>query len=151
MDKGDRMKIYLAGPDVFRENAKDHGAWLKRMCVEFGHEGLYPLDNEIVPLDSKKIFEANFDLIKSCDVVLANMTPFRGPSMDPGTAWEIGAAKALGKKVFLYCSNGMAYKDKANPSPVFPIVEDFDLEDNLMLIHGADKIFVTIDAALKAL
>jgi len=41
-------------------------------------------------------------LIKSCDLVIANITPFRGPSADVGTVYEMGFAHALGKKVFAY-------------------------------------------------
>ena len=146
------MKIYLAGPDVFRGNAIEHGKMLKNLCKERDHEGLFPLDNEIVPLDSKKIFESNFEMIKQCDVVLANITPFRGPSADAGTAWEMGAAKALGKKVVLYDRNVILnYKDKAKGNSEFPIVEDFNLSDNLMLIHGADGIYNSFEKALDSL
>ncbi len=146
------MKIYLAGPDVFRDNAEWHGAVLKLLCEEHGHEGLYPLDNEIEPLDSKLIFEGNLNLIKECDVVLANMTPFRGPSMDVGTAWEIGAAKALGKRVLLYNSSGKLYKHKCDVplGDLFPMLGNFGLEVNLMLIHGSDGIFKNIRDALEA-
>lgn len=39
------LTIYLAGPDVFRPDALTHGQNLKALCAEFGHRGLYPLDN----------------------------------------------------------------------------------------------------------
>ena len=150
------MKIYLAGPDVFRQDAKEFGEFLKKLCKEYGHEGLYPLDNEITPQEgediSKLIYEANFDMIRKCDIVLANMIPFSGVSMDVGTAWEIGAAKALGKKVYLYNSSGGYYSQRViKGRKDFPNVENFGLEDNLMLIHGADGIYGEFEEALKSL
>ena len=36
------------------------------------------------------------------DLVIANMTPFRGPSMDVGTAVELGYSFARGLPVFGY-------------------------------------------------
>ena len=47
-------KIYLAGPDVFLPNAKEHGEVLKDRCLEYGFKGLFPLDNE-VSADSKEV------------------------------------------------------------------------------------------------
>ena len=38
-------KIYLAGSDVFLENAQDEGDRLKKLCKEYGFEGYFPLDN----------------------------------------------------------------------------------------------------------
>ena len=40
-------KIYLAGPDVFRVNAIEHGNTIKAICRTYGFDPLYPLDNEL--------------------------------------------------------------------------------------------------------
>lgn len=104
------MKIYLAGPDVFRENAIEHLNGLKELCKQYGFEGLAPLDNVIdipdkdkfTPKHSNLIFKANFDLIKQCDVIIANIVPFRGACIDDGTAWEIGCGFAFDKKIYGY-------------------------------------------------
>jgi nucleoside 2-deoxyribosyltransferase len=37
-----RPRVYLAGFDVFRLDAIEHGARLVAACAEFGFEGLYP-------------------------------------------------------------------------------------------------------------
>jgi nucleoside 2-deoxyribosyltransferase len=139
-------KIYLAGPDVFLPNAKEHGEMLKKQCQEFGYEGLFPLDNEIqgntleeIALNIKK---ANIELINECDIIVANLSPFRGPEPDSGTVWEVGYAQALGKTVIGY-SNDMrdlrtktidilnldneAINDKDNLE-----IENFGLTHNLM-------------------
>jgi nucleoside 2-deoxyribosyltransferase len=101
-------RVYLAGPEVFLLNAKEVGEQKKHLCRKYGFIGVFPLDNEvdIQGKNSKEIgysiSAVNEALIKKCDVVIANLTPFRGPSADVGTAYEIGFAHALGKKVFGY-------------------------------------------------
>lgn len=142
------MKIYIAGPQVFKSNAVALGKFLKDKCSEYGHEGLFPFDNECDT--SEDIFQANFDMIKSCDVVIACIEPFRGPSADVGTAWEIGAAKALGKIVIGYKDAFLEeYKHRAEGCTEYPAVEDFGLTDNLMIAHGCDRICRTFDKSLE--
>ena len=99
-------RVYLAGPEVFLSNAKEVGKCKKALCRKYGFEGVFPLDVE-ADLGGKSpkeiglcISGVNEALIKNCDIVIANLTPFRGPSADVGTAYEIGFAHALGKKVF---------------------------------------------------
>jgi nucleoside 2-deoxyribosyltransferase len=139
-------KIYLAGPDVFLPNAKEHGEILKQRCLEYGYEGLYPLDNEITGKTKEeialKIKQANIDLIKNCDYVIANLSPFRGPEPDSGTVWEVGFAQAFGKTVIGYSEDMRDLKtktidildlDKEAPRDNQNLeIEDFGLTHNLM-------------------
>src|SRR5437763_51598 len=87
-------RIYLAGPDVFLPDATEAGERKKAICAELGLEGVFPLDAEIGAEDGERrelalrISAANEGLIRSCQAVVANMTPFRGPSADVGTAYE---------------------------------------------------------------
>ena len=92
------MKIYLAGPEVFFPAPQKEGQRLKDICADHGFEGVFPLDGE-VGMESLAaweiagaIFDANIQKIDQCSAVIANMTPFRGPGMDGGTAFEIGYA-----------------------------------------------------------
>jgi nucleoside 2-deoxyribosyltransferase len=85
------MKIYLAGPDVFRYDANNHFLKLKNICAEYNHIGISPLDNEKIENielfskeHSKLIFKNNIDKIKESDVVVANIKPFRGACIDDG-------------------------------------------------------------------
>lgn len=143
-------KVYLAGPDVFRKDAKQHGLYLREQLALAGVEGLYPLDNEVEltgdgPADALTIYEANIEMIKKCDGVLAHACAFRGPSMDVGTAFEIGFAKALGKPIVLYGTDGIEYKQRIDRNYSihdlgFPIVEDFGLFDNLMIACSSSLI-----------
>jgi nucleoside 2-deoxyribosyltransferase len=101
-----KYSIYLAGPDVFYPDALERGAALKELCASYGFEGHFPLDNIIKekrPLEmARAIREANLELIRNCDAVIANLEPFRGFEPDSGTVFEVGYAVALGKRVVGY-------------------------------------------------
>lgn len=151
-------KIYIAGPDVFEKDAKDIGIKLKKLCLEYGFEGLYPLDNEIIFTTkintAKVIFDENIKLIKEADIVIANLNEFRGKEADSGTVWECGYATALGKEVYAYMENNDTYINRFTESEkIFDetlnlitdcnhkIIEDFDLPINLMLGCSIKKIY----------
>ena len=158
---------YLAGPEVFLRNAVDVGKRLKSVCASKGVRGLFPLDAVLSHPDpvalAAMIARANEDLIRRCDFVIANMTPFRGPSMDVGTAYEIGFARALRKPVFGYFPNATSYMERvANCIPLTRIesegvwrdtsgwaVEDFGgLTENLMLACGITGLSSSFEEAL---
>lgn len=150
-------KVYLAGPDVFFKDST--GDKKKQLCLSYGLTPLFPLDNEIDGVNpAPEIFKANLAMIESCDAVLANISPFRGPSCDPGTAFELGYAIKAGKKVFCYSSDGRELKQRIEED--FPYylkdgmsIEDFGYVDNLMVgcVDEADLIDDRQDtAAYKA-
>ena len=162
------LKIYLAGPDVFRKDPIEHFKELKKLCDKWGFIGLAPLDNTIEipedklnsPAHSRAIFVANVSLIKECDIIVANLEPFRGASIDDGTAWEIGCGYALGKKIWGY-SSFSNFSLKAitnimfdlNRQEEFPEVEDFGNTANLMICDSIKKtsgsIFKTFEECLE--
>ena len=41
------LRIYLAGPQVFRPDAVRYGQQLKEACLASGFVGLFPLDNAL--------------------------------------------------------------------------------------------------------
>jgi nucleoside 2-deoxyribosyltransferase len=142
-------RIYLAGFDVFRTDAREHGEHLKQLCRERGFVGLYPLDGN-VPASLQPgeaahwIYSANIEAIRSADVVMANVNDFRGPGEpDSGTAFEIGFAAALGKPVFGYRSSAepliervarqASATGKVSLCSAGYIVEDFGPSVNLMI------------------
>ena len=143
------LKIYLAGPDVFEQNAVEQGKTLKDLCRQYGFEGLFPLDNEIVfdgsPYEvAKTIREANIKLLEECDIVMANLNPFRGLEPDSGTVYEVGYAAALGKKVYAYALDRRAMIERVHEQQRLSedavlcqdgkIIEDFGLSHNLMML-----------------
>lgn len=157
--------VYLAGPDVFEPDPVGRGRALKRLCAAHGLVGLYPIDNEIVSADDVPgaIRDANMAMIGACDAVVANMRPFRGPSMDPGTAYEMGVGAALGKLVVGYGAGPGSYVERViaacgaaqDPDGVIRdrdgcSVEAFGmpLVDNLMMARGVAGQFIDLEQAL---
>jgi len=133
------LKVYLAGPDVFLRNAKDIGEQKKAGCTRYGFEGVFPLDQVpkagLQPRETAlAIFETCIAMMNSCQLAIANLTPFRGVSMDVGTAVEIGYMCAQRKPVFGYTNVIDDYKTRvqATENEGGLEVEDFGLVDNLM-------------------
>ena len=156
------QRVYLAGPEVFLEDALEIGARKTAICEKHGFEGVFPLDQSLdleglAPRDAGlKIYRANRDLMHTCDLTVANMTPFRGPSMDVGTAFEMGYMRALGKPVLGYSNSAVSYVERikaffggllikregdgALADPDGLAVEEFELTDNLMLDGAVDEV-----------
>ncbi len=154
-----KPKIYLAGPEVFLPDSSRIVFEKKTVCESLGLEGADPLDNKIAR-DGKSPFEiaiaiarANEQMMDGCDAVIADMTPFRGPSMDVGTAYEMGYMRGRGKPVFGYSNDPTLYAEKVAEAGGITVieqttaggvasevtdadgltVENFGLVDNLML------------------
>src|SRR5690242_20532828 len=142
------MKIYLAGPDVFLPDAIEIGRRKRELCERHGFAGLFPLDNvvDLAARDaSTQIFRANHAMMDAADAIIANLTPFRGPSADPGTVYELGYMAGRGKLCFAYSNDPALYTERVARS--FAVtksegghlidgdgltVENFGLPDNLM-------------------
>jgi len=152
------QKIYIAGPDVFEKESIEIGKRLVLLCKKYGFEGLYPLDNVVDFSQEKRkiakdIYDANVSMLDSSDIVIANLSSFRGKEADTGTVWECGYAHAKGKKVYGYMSRDGNYIDqfdsKRQENGMYwdeedRFIEDFDHSINLMvacssikLIHGS--------------
>jgi len=147
-------KIYIAGPDVFEKDSIKIGEELVKLCTKYGYEGLYPLDNVVDFSQEKKniaqeIYVANVAMIDSSDIVIANLSSFRGKEADTGTVWECGYAYAKGKKVYGYMNRKGNYIDqfdsKRQEDGIFwdendRFIEDFDHSINLMVACSSMKI-----------
>ena len=144
------MKIYLAGPDVFLANAVEVGRRKQALCRRHGFEGLYPLEEgSAADGDARGIFRANRERMDRADLGLFNLTPFRGPSADAGTVFELGYMFAAGKPVHGYAATPQPYRARVSAAcgplrrdgPVELdregyVVEDFGLMDNLMIARA---------------
>lgn len=161
-----RPRIYLAGPDVFRPDAKTHFAVLVAICERLGLEALVPSDG-LAPVSTpdneipRWIYDRNMALIRQADGVAANLMPFRGAEPDSGTAFEVGAAVVLGLPVVGYGASGEYAERVRQLSHVTRengmlrdaqglTVEDFGLPLNLMLSVSV-TLADTAEAALAAL
>ncbi|CAM2156779.1 nucleoside 2-deoxyribosyltransferase [Paraburkholderia tropica] len=160
-----RPRVYLAGFDVFRLDAIEHGARLVAACAEFGFEGVYPLDAQAPadldgPRQAAWIYHANIESIRTADIVMANVDDFRGPGEpDSGTAFEIGFAAALGKEIWAYTTDDgtLAERVRSRADPRGRIcergflVEDFGLSKNLMIACSARIVQGDARACLAAM
>lgn len=161
------LRVYLAGPDVFRPDAAAHGRRLVALCAEYGCEGIFPLAEQLpdrpTPRDvARHIYLANVAHIDACDVVLANLDFFRGAEPDSGTCFEVGYAVARGKPVIGYVPEGGTLAQRIrrrHPQAVGEGLQDADgwqLEEfglplNLMLAVPARIVVGDLRAALAAL
>ena len=148
------MKIYLAGPDVFLPDAIEIGRRKSAICARYGLSGLYPLDNAVDlrgPEASLNIFKGNEAMMEAAGAIIANLTPFRGPSADAGTVYELGYMAGRGKLCLAYSNDPSSYRQRVArlydvkassdgrlTDPEGLTVEDFGLPDNLMMIHTLD-------------
>ncbi len=135
------MRIYLAGPDVFFPDSAARAAAMKAACARHGMVGVFPLDPPVPAPDYPaqapewlRIHIANESHIRGCDALIANITPFRGNSADPGTAWEMGFMRALGRPVLAWTAEPLDHEARTKPDGT--MVEAFGLADNLMLEGG---------------
>jgi nucleoside 2-deoxyribosyltransferase len=145
------LKVYLAGPDVFLPDAIQIGRRKKQLCLSHGLEGLFPFDNELPAPGADErvdrlIYRANEAMMQSAHLGIFNLTPFRGPSADAGTVFELGLMVGLGKRVFAYTNDASDYAHRVHASSAAldlqtrPLrdasgmtVEDFGNADNLMI------------------
>lgn len=155
-------KIYIAGPDVFYPKAVEIGEAKKAICAKYGFVGVFPLD--LLPTDlftnprynnaqrADICKKACIEGVRSCDILVANMTPFRGTGMDVGTAAEMAAADMIHKPVYGYSTDSRTYLEKliATGELVFKdecyfdqdgqIIENLDRIDNCMVTECCQKI-----------
>ena len=151
-------RIYLAGPEVFLSNAREIGARKRAICEQHGLLGVFPTDEEDVcdpalsrPDHGFAISRAMERVTRICDAMIVNLTPFRGPSADVGSAYEMGFMRALGRPIFAYSNDDRPFLDRVaafrggtlrvrptgeHEDPDGMVIEAFALHDNLMLAGG---------------
>ncbi|ESL11617.1 hypothetical protein TRSC58_00628 [Trypanosoma rangeli SC58] len=140
-------KIYIAGPAVF--NADMGAAYYERvrkLLRVHGVTPLIPVDNEAT--GAAEIRAKNMEMIRQCDAVIADLSPFRSHEPDCGTAFEVGYAAALGKTVLVFTSDRRSMREKYGGAcdAAGMTVEDFGLPFNLMLCDGTE-VFGSFDDA----
>ena len=161
------MRIYLAGPEVFMaDRGASVGAEKRAICAAHGLVGVLPVEEGEPPAGGARdpgwfgLYRGNEELMCGCDALIANLTPFRGPSADPGTVFELGFMRGLGRPVFGYSNTAARFGSRTSAAlgsaarrradggwedAEGMAVEDFDLHDNLMLeggIRASGGVFV---------
>ena len=140
-----RLVVYLAGPEVFLSHAAEIGAAKKEICSQHGLEGLFPgevPESDLHVEHGRLLFRSLVAMMEQSDLVIANMTPFRGVSIDAGTAVEIGFMYARGRPVFGYTNVAEDYAARVAPDGAQVdadgmSIELFGLTDNLMCVAPA--------------
>lgn len=151
------MQIYLAGPEVFLPDAEDVANAKRAICARHGATGVFPTD----PVDCPEadaspegwlaIYLRNEAHVRRADALIANLTPFRGPSADAGTVYELGFMRALGRPVAGYANTRTPFTERTRlflgpsarrrPDGEWEDgeglhLESFGLHDNLMIDGG---------------
>lgn len=161
------QRIYLAGPDVFRPDAAEHGRRLVALCAEHGFQGVFPLAGTLPQglaphALARHIFQANMDHIHACDAVAANLDFFRGAEPDSGTCFEVGYATALGKPVVGYVPEPGSFAERIARRHPHAVgtggrdaagweLEEFGLPLNLMLAVPCRIVVGGLGEALRVL
>ncbi len=109
-------KVYLAGPDVFRLDWQDWACQVDAHCHKLGLTGVFPLpthenlNRPNVPgisvagtkAECLEVAETCEGYLHSVDIIVANLTPFRGDEPDSGTVFEVATGHFLNKPVIGY-------------------------------------------------
>lgn len=103
----ERKKVYLSGPDRLKKDGKVRFEEKKKLCESYGFELLeYPEDVFLVKdsfENSRKVAEKRLELIRECDLLIADTRDFRAYVEPFGeTALEMGMGFACGKPMYCY-------------------------------------------------
>jgi len=141
------VTAYLAGPDVFLPEARAHALRRMEICARHGIVGRPPLNEDVESLRAmsdehawRTIFRKDVAMMEGCDIIIANLTPFRGPSADAGTLVELGWFLGRGRPIFGYSNSAKLFSERSSlhteairDSMPGLSVAGFGLPDNLMI------------------
>ncbi len=184
LDLNTKAHVYLAGPDVFFPDAIARGEKMKKYLADLGMIGHFPFDNVLDPEIFKNLKLAAQTIAKNNEkimldicsdgkigIILANMMPWHGSSMDVGTSFEMGFMSALSytKNVIIigYTNDERNFEDRVIQDYYSGDiradvngrvwgsdgmeVERFGCKDNLMLTSAIERtggaIFDSFEAA----
>lgn len=154
--KAKALRAYLAGPEVFLPNAREMLDRKITLARSYGFTPVSPGDLAVPETETRRqrglaISAINESLMLSADLIIANLTPFRGVSADVGTVFELGFMCARGCPAFafsnctenhfervssLHGGNVHLGPDGRHRGPDGLSLENFDMTDNLMLDGG---------------
>jgi nucleoside 2-deoxyribosyltransferase len=139
------LTAYLAGPDVFLPAASANAAAKLAICARHGLTGISPFNPHLdfsQPPETlwRQIYLDDIAMMQASDIIIANLTPFRGASADAGTLVEVGWFLGRGRPVFGYSNTATPFAARsaaqaaAVPDPLPGLgIEGFALPDNLMV------------------
>lgn len=105
------MKVYVAGP-LFASFEREYLERISKVCESLGFDTFLPhrdagilLEREFSEAEEHETFLEDRNSIPSSDILVALIS---GADTDSGTAWEMGYASALGKKVIGFVDDNRA-------------------------------------------
>ncbi len=145
--------LYIAGPEVFLPDAAAVMGEKRRIAARHGFTvtGPGPDENADPTTEvqtARGIYLKDRRMMLDADYCLANITPFRGVSADPGTVFEIGFMIASGRRVWAYSNDPRPYGARVwaewyrqdGPQAMAGsdglAIETYGLADNLMIDCG---------------
>ncbi|WP_442867753.1 nucleoside 2-deoxyribosyltransferase [Caulobacter sp. NIBR2454] len=138
----------------------------RALCDAAGLIALLPdeanlLAQEPSEILARQIYAARMAAMRQADAAVIDLTPWRGPTADPGAAFEAGVLSGLGKPVFAYMN--ITTEDDADLATRLSgyvgievddegvvhdqdgcLVEDFELPETLMLWAEARRLFIVV-------
>ena len=158
--------VYLSGPERWTLGAAELMARQRQLCEAVGVEALFAGDTPLIERDgseamARELYAAALASLRRADAVIANLTPWRGPSAHPAAAFEAGFASALGKPVFAYMNvldeadaeyaarvesliGGVLGEDGVLRDADETAIEDFGLPETVMLWAEARRFFCIV-------
>lgn len=148
------QRVFLSGPDLFMPDGPELLAAKRELCAAAGFEGVHAAEDvgagQPGELRARSVYADVLQRLRSCEALIANLTPWRGPHPDPGTVFEAGFASGLGLPVFAYLNVGdpdeADHRDRvaavvgavqdtegAWRDPDGGLIEDLGLPENTML------------------
>ena len=148
--------MFKKGFVVFLENAQELLEAKVEACRRRGWIGLPPADNaDFRHLSDRRaqargIYLTNLDRMAQAQAIIANITPFRGPHMDPGTAFEVGYFASRRQRIVVYTQDPKTLVDRVEDwsgtsmgaghelrDRNAHLVENFGFSENLMIPAAA--------------
>lgn len=158
--------VYLAGADRYYPDADALIARKRALCTAAGLSARLAGDDVTLSpqageLQAREAYAGALANLRASDLLVANLTPWRGPGCEPATAFEAGFASALGKPVLAYLNiedeEDADYRSRVeawlgalpDASGVWRdangcAVEDFDLPESPLLWAEARRLFVIV-------
>ena len=158
--------IWLAGPDLWLPDSEAQAARQRAHCIDAGFTGLTP---DPAPPGAEKgselgalaLYAARMARLRQADAGVVNLTPWRGPSADPGAAFETGVLAGLGRPIFAYLNvpdeSQAEYVDRVESFVGAQrdeagawrdgdgcVIEDYGLPETVMLWAEARRLFVIV-------
>lgn len=139
-------RVYLADVRRYDADGAQQYAHLKEVCRQHGLEAVTPLDGtEDIHFDdpytqAAALFAQWQKNLRSCDLVLADLSDFHGLEPSADVAFECGCGWQLGKRCFGYMKDARIMQqriphygpERENADLCGNVVEDFNYPINLM-------------------